>query len=179
MSLKAIKPALKQLKGRDGLVGAEIGVWTGVHTLFYLKELDIKCVFLIDPYIGYENYDPVKEFRMKNLEIAEQAAHARLQGYEQRIKWIKKKSAEAVEFIADNSLDFVYIDGNHSFDSVMEDILLYYPKLKKGGLLSGHDYDLENVKKAVDVSIKSHGLILHIENGAGFEKKIDWWSWKG
>lgn len=179
MSLKAIKPALKQLKGRDNLIGAEIGVWLGVHALFYLKELDIKRVFLIDPYAGYKGYDPVKEFGMENLETAEQSAHARLRNYKQEIKWIKKKSAEATGLIDDDSLDFVYIDGNHSFDSVMEDISLYYPKLKKGGLLSGHDYDLENVKRAVDASIKSHDLILHIENGAGFEKKIDWWAWKG
>jgi len=181
MVQRRLKPALRQLKNRHRLVGAEIGVCYGTHASYYLKELDIECVFLIDPYMEYENYT-LRDIsnRMKSLEETEKGAHALLHKYEQRIKWVKKKSAEASKLIADDSLDFVYIDGNHSYDSVREDILLYYPKLKKGGFLSGHDYDLEGVKQAVDEFVENHNLNLHIEDSGELqgEEKCDWWVWK-
>ncbi|GAI15065.1 unnamed protein product [marine sediment metagenome] len=76
--------------------------------------------------------------------------------------------------IANNSLDFVYIDGSHTYESVAEDIILYYPKLKKGGLLSGHDYrkHTKGVIIAVNEFCKKNALDLHREG------KLDWWAWK-
>jgi len=53
MPQRALRPALKQLKNRHELVGAEIGVNRGVNALYYLGELDIKQVLLIDPYIAF------------------------------------------------------------------------------------------------------------------------------
>ena len=180
MAQKALGPALKQLKDRNKLIGAEIGVYFGTNASYYLEELDIESVFLIDPYTGYENYDPVK-VGLISLEVAEGIAHHQLLKYKQKIMWIKKKASEAAGLIADDSLDFVYIDGNHSHDSVTEDILLYYPKLKKDGLLSGHDYDYESIKKAVDGFAGSHGLAIHTKDTGelGGKKKYDWWIWKG
>ncbi len=57
MSQEALKPSFKLLKNRSEIVGAEIGVYEGINARYYLKELDIKCVFLIDRYTAYENYD--------------------------------------------------------------------------------------------------------------------------
>ena len=181
MPQETLKPALKQLKGRPGLVGAEIGVYEGINAEYFLRELDIKCAFLIDPYMAYENYAPKTLGLKTNLERAEKVAHAALGRYGHKIRWIKKKSAEAVEDFADGSLDFVYIDGNHSYDSVREDIVLYYPKLKEGGLLAGHDYDYPEVRKAVDEWMPHWNLELHVENTGelrGEKKKCDWWAWK-
>ena len=48
-----------------------------------------------------------------------------------------------------NSLDFVFIDASHIYKYVAEDIDLWEPKVKKGGLVSGHDLDFPDVKKAV------------------------------
>ena len=66
---------------------------------------------------------------------------------------IRKPSLQAVEYIEDNSLDFVFIDADHSYEGCKADIQAWLPKLKPGGLLSGHDYDhpeLPGVKQAVD-----------------------------
>jgi len=177
---KRLKPALGQLRDRHRLVGAEIGVAYGTHASYYLKELDIECVFLIDPYIEYENYTCQAGKLKESLEAVEKIAHTKLCGYEQKIKWIKKKSAEASQLIADDSLDFVYRDGNHSYDSVVEDISLYYSKLKKGGLFSGHDYDWEGVKRAVDEFVKTCNLDLYIETTGEVRGRdtYDWWIWK-
>ena len=181
MPITMTKPALRQLKGRNNLVGAEIGIGKGHHASFFLRELDINLVFLIDPHMAYKD-----ERIMRELEIIKQwekEAHERLDGYKHKIRWIKEKSADAAKRIAKNSLDFVYIDGNHTYESTAEDISLYYPKVKKGGLFSGHDYDYGSVKKAVDEFIIKENLKLHIEDMgsgqfSGEGMKYDWWTWK-
>jgi hypothetical protein len=71
---------------------------------------------------------------------------------------IRKKSAEAAAEIEDASLDLVYIDAEHTYEAVKEDIASWLPKVKAGGWIGGHDYDHPNesqkklwgVKKAVD-----------------------------
>ena len=86
-----------------------------------------------------------------------------LAGHRDRIAIHKMRSDESHTHIPDK-LDFIYIDGNHSYEGVKTDIELYYPKLRKGGLLMGDDYHPEpiqtlnfggedmvfGVKKAVD-----------------------------
>jgi hypothetical protein len=53
---------------------------------------------------------------------------------------IRSLSNQSVSLFEDESLDFIYIDGNHSYESVKEDMNIWFPKLKKGGLFAGHDY---------------------------------------
>lgn len=54
---------------------------------------------------------------------------------------IRLPSAEAAKTYADNSLDFVFIDADHEYESVKEDIEAWLPKVKIGGTLAGHDYE--------------------------------------
>ena len=171
-----MKPALMQLSGQSNLVGAEIGIGDGHYASFYLSELDIDFVFLIDPHVAYKNLGKV--WTSEVVKKWEKNAHINLDKYKHKIKWIKEKSADAVKFIADNSLDFVYIDGNHSYEFVVEDISLYYLKLKERGLLSGHDYNYRSVKKAVDEFANKQKLILHTEHFANGKHHYDWWVWK-
>jgi len=53
---------------------------------------------------------------------------------------VRMTSVEAAATYADNSLDFVFIDADHAYESVREDIIAWWPKVKKGGIISGHDY---------------------------------------
>lgn len=77
-------------------------------------------------------------------------------------------SKEAAEHIPDGSLDFCFVDGNHAYKYVKEDIRLYLPKVKKGGLFGGHDIDLKNdVKKAVDETFDDFIL----------GENQTWWVW--
>jgi len=181
MPITMTKPALRQLKGRENLVGAEIGIGEGIHASFFLKELDVNLIFLIDPYMVYK--DERLTLKLEVIKGWEKKAHARLDKYGHKIKWIKKKSVDATKLIAYNSLDFVYVDGNHTYESVKEDIFLYYPKVKKGGLLSGHDYEYKSVKQAVDEFVSKENLKLNIEDMglgqfSGKGMKYDWWVWK-
>jgi hypothetical protein len=81
-------------------------------------------------------------------------------------------SHEAAPLFPDGSLDFVYIDGNHSFEAVTQDLELWWPKVKAGGLFSGHDYydtELDGkfcyAKSAVDRWSTIHHKRVHVTGG--------------
>jgi predicted O-methyltransferase YrrM len=128
-------------------VVVEIGTFAGESAELF--SLVASRVYTVDPFSwppsitladGY-TLDQVRNF------LAERLLKIR------NIEHIEKRSAEAVSGFEDNSIDVVYIDGDHEYASVREDILLWTPKVKQGGLICGHDYnDLhrDGVIKAVD-----------------------------
>ena len=65
------------------------------------------------------------------------------------VELIKSDSSAAASFFENESLDFVFIDGNHWYDYVKKDIEAWLPKIKKGGMISGHDYEENGVSTAV------------------------------
>jgi len=139
--LRMNRPSLRNLQSREELVGAEIGVYAAANSLNILQNLDIKRLYLIDPYKTYgglakvggtesdEDFRKVKEY-----------AHKVLSQFEDKIVWIEDFSSTAVDKI-DEELDFVYIDANHEYEYVKKDLISFYPKVKDGGLIAGHDYD--------------------------------------
>jgi len=60
---------------------------------------------------------------------------------EHKVNFMQMPSVDAANLIDDESLDFVFIDANHSYESVAEDIKAWFPKVRKGGIISGHDYN--------------------------------------
>ena len=84
------------------------------------------------------------------------------------------KSENVAQFISDLSLDFIFVDGGHDYESVKSDILNYWPKLKNGGIMAVHDYGnlkWPEVRKATDDSnIK---ITLHIDTIAVAKKVND------
>jgi len=170
----------KNLEGKKDLVGAEIGVYRGYHAREMFLALDIKRLYLVDPYTKYEDYHD-RLIRDK-LHIAEKEAHEHLAEFNERIIWMKQMSTEAAKEIPDSSLDFVYIDGNHQYDYVLRDIKVWYPKVKVGGILGGHDYDhkrLIEVKRAVDDFCNEYNISLYRKRGTNMpgcdDFSIDWW----
>ncbi len=87
---------------------------------------------------------------------------------------IKLPSTKASKLYADNSLDFVFIDANHSYKFVKDDINAWYPKVKKGGILAGHDYERRwpGVIQAVDEFMleNNYSLEINSEQCWGFTK---------
>ena len=87
---------------------------------------------------------------------------------------IRLPSTEASNLYADNSLDFVFIDANHSYEFVKDDIKHWYPKVKKGGILAGHDYipAWPGVIQAVNefISKNNYSLEINSEGCWGFTK---------
>lgn len=124
--------------------GAEIGVYKGEFTRHLLKRG--AKVYAIDPWREYADYgDPRVHFQARQNEIYE-SAKKRLSKFGDQCVMIRKTSMEAVGDFEDGSLDFVYIDGHHGFKYVTEDIYEWSKKVRKGGIISGHDYALKKNK---------------------------------
>ena len=113
--------------------GAEIGVREGFYSEQLCKtipNIDLLCVDIWEVYPGHK----VK----KTAEQHYAEAQERLKPYNAKL-W-KKDSLDAAKEIPDGSLDFVYIDAAHRFDNVIQDLVTWVPKVKVGGIVSGHDY---------------------------------------
>ena len=146
-----------KLASRDNLTAAEIGVREGRHAAYLIDTLDIGKLYLIDPYEAYEEYSEgwATDDAMTGIETT---ARERLGGFKST-KFIREYSNDAISDISEN-LDFVYIDGNHEYEFVKDDIANYYPLVREGGILAGHDYTPGNpgVIQAVNEFAHQHGL---------------------
>lgn len=72
-----------------------------------------------------------------------------LRPYQDRYTFHNAESLEIVMQIEDHYFDYIYIDGSHEYEDVVKDIAAWWNKLKPGGVIGGHDYDLPGVKRAV------------------------------
>jgi len=124
-------------------VGAEIGVFRGQFLQNLCQEFKM---FGIDPWDDYEGYN---DYKGGDFAGYEKEARDRVRDHDCEI--IKKTSKEAVKDFEDESLDFVFIDGNHSLEFVIEDIATWSKKVRKGGIIAGHDYFRRHTDKAIDV----------------------------
>jgi len=164
-------------------VGAEIGVWQGEFTEKFAK-VGLK-MYAIDPWAELKDYNSghpgFQNSQNKCYEITKKA----LAPYNCTI--IRKTSMDALVDIPDESLDFVYIDGNHWFRYVAEDICEWTKKVKKGGFVCGHDYFYTNADKCLNAchvryivdayvacfNIK-HSYVLGLKNS---NTRDQWRSW--
>jgi predicted O-methyltransferase YrrM len=129
-------------------IGLEIGVSLGSTTELLLKTSPNLKLYGIDPYKYYVDWngnqiidgDTYMETMLKAVSP-----------YKSRFTHLKMTSDEAADLFENESLDFIFIDGLHSFEQVKKDCENYYPKLKNGGLFSGHDYfGILEVRNAID-----------------------------
>jgi hypothetical protein len=130
------------------LIGVEIGVWRGENALNILENTDIYLLYLIDPYIRYDEYNINEISSHPNMDENEEHAQKILEPYRDRVVWVRSKAHQAAMYVP-NDLDFVYIDGNHSLESIQQDIKDWYPKVKKGGIFAGHDFQKHEIRETV------------------------------
>jgi hypothetical protein len=138
--------------------GCEVGVREGNNAYAMLQAIPNLRMILVDPYMVYE----YRKFKRRNrwkwdLSTMDRIRFKALRRLaKSNVQWLMTTSAEAARCVADESLDFVYIDGNHSFDFITQDIQYWYPKIRNGGIISGHDYGIRSVRRAVDTFAKYH-----------------------
>lgn len=118
--------------------GAEIGTFKGEFSKEILQNWK-GTLYMIDVWrsLGEEYLDSSNH---TSHTTAYSDTMNNISGYENRAIMIRAASTESSRMFNDNSLDFVYIDANHAYNFVVEDIELWYPKVKSGGYLCGHDY---------------------------------------
>lgn len=130
--------------------GAEVGVQLGDYSEILCKANPKAKIYSIDGWRHYKGYLFVttQEQQDANRDIA----LARLAPYPKNII-IRKDSLEAANDMAPNSLDFVYIDANHDYLHVTEDLNAWCKVVKHGGIVSGHDYIERKGKYAGDMQV--------------------------
>jgi predicted O-methyltransferase YrrM len=136
----------------------EVGVWKG-HSISYLakklKNENYKFnLFAVDLFDNSNIHKTIgNEHLSEQIPLLWQIYNQNLinEGVRDTINDVKQLSWEAAKLFDDNSVDFVFLDADHSYESVKKDIESWLPKIKKGGMISGHDYHNPcGVKKAVD-----------------------------
>jgi predicted O-methyltransferase YrrM len=145
----------------------ELGVFFGLSISFLAQEhkaknngVKIYGVDLFDTWAGKEEIESLydtkglsDEERLKKLgEYKYNFVTNRLEeiGCKHFVELIKSDSCSAASLFENESVDFVFIDGDHRYDYVKKDIESWLPKIKKGGIVSGHDYQEKGVSAAVE-----------------------------
>ena len=159
-------PSILNARGLVG-EGAEIGVKEGQFSEYLLGHWQGKVLYSVDPWreFGQAEYHDADNVSQHEQDRNFEKTVRRLARFGDRSKALRATSAEAAKTIPDASLDFVYLDARHDYASVKEDIGLWYPKVKPGGVLAGHDYldgqlgkTMFGVKPAVDEFAAAEGL---------------------
>ncbi len=173
IAAKSIRVIKKKGLNRAGLyryfaslgfkTGAEIGVQRGRNAWVMLENIPNLKLYLIDPY--KDNKDTQRQWGDKLHTKACKIAHNRLDG--RNVVFIEKSSIEASVLIPDGSLDFVHIDGDHSYNYVTMDTQIWSRKVRKGGVVSGHDYHFVKSRKfkvtgAINDFASANGLTIFI-----------------
>lgn len=158
LELHVTGPLVTKLAGRKELGvlfrdlgyqrGAEIGVWRGEYSAFLCQTIPGLKLTCVDPWIRYGDYDDPKN-QADRLEAAYAEACATLAPYACDIKRMTSKKAAAL--VPDGSLCFAYLDGNHSKSYVLADLEAWVPKVRSGGIVAGHDFELVQRRKHLQV----------------------------
>lgn len=134
------------IKKHDLRLGAELGVFTGQTTEYLLDN----CLGLL--LIGVDLWEPTPGYENSTHKDNETQARERVARFGDRVKFIRDFTAAAASNVQDGSLDFVFIDADHSYVGVLRDIAAWTPKVRVGGFIMGHDYQRKSpgVISAVD-----------------------------
>jgi uncharacterized Rossmann fold enzyme len=163
--------------------GAEIGVFAADLSERLLLREDLNLLMVDSWTTGNQEYADSGDFHaaltQEQQDMYCDMATNRTAFARERREVIRKPSTEAANAITNESLDFVFIDADHSYNGCKNDINAWYPKVKKGGLLSGHDYENTNfskfgVKQAVDEFVAENNLTLELgDNFTWFTRKMN------
>jgi predicted O-methyltransferase YrrM len=154
-------------------IGCEVGVLRGEFSKHLLSNWNCKKLYLVDCWEDHpEDYDELFHDHNTNFQIMNQ----NLLPFHDRIQICKGYSDKIVHNFNDEMFDFIYIDANHSYEGCKLDLDLYWKKLKKGGIIMGDDYHINDidelqfngnkvvfgVTKAVKEFTKEHNKIFDI-----------------
>ena len=145
-----------------GGVGAEIGVYRGIHARQLLRRHPgIYTLYLVDPYRPYPD-------SVLRLDHAEADARRRLARYADRVCWVREASPDCALWLP--PLDWCYIDADHSQAAVRADLNALWPLVRPGGILGGDDWHngCPGVIRAVCEFAVWHEVMLYVEGR-------DWW----
>ena len=141
----------------------EVGSWQGKSAAFMAveiinqnKNIKLNCVDTWEGSIEHTNDEIIKQNLLYDTFLSN------IEPVKHIINPIRMASRDAARTFEDNSIDFIFIDAAHDYESVREDIYSWFPKLTPGGIMAGHDKTWPGVVKAVNEFLSTSGLPLHI-----------------
>lgn len=168
MVKRAERPAVQFATKLKNPICVEVGTFKGGNALRILKKLKPSTLYVVDPWLE-EAYTDYKKGTVNECYIE---AMNRLMKYIKRglVKVIRDYSITAIGKIP--KADFIYLDGNHTYEYLKKEIPLYWNKLNHGGILAGHDIGLPEVARAVSEFVAEKGIYpIYSEPDWFFEKK--------
>jgi hypothetical protein len=163
-------------------VGAEVGVAEGKMSAMLLKTMPGLTLYMVDRWSEYsdeerkrDKYSKQPLLRQKDWDAKYSKAKSVSAIYNGRGRIVRESSLNAVAQFDDEFFDFVFLDADHSFEGAWADIAAWYPKVKVGGYLCGHDYhNKANPKPGVDKAVdEAFGdRVKSDDNATWFVKRV-------
>lgn len=147
----------KLINNLDFKVGAEIGIATGGFSKHLCKHCPNFKLYAVDAWEVY--HESANNETQEDMDQLYRTAKKNLAGFNCHI--IRDWSMNVVKRFADESLDFVYVDAAHDYKHVYQDIREWSKKVRKGGIIGGHDY--------MDPDVLVH---KQTRNRAAYSKKL-------
>jgi hypothetical protein len=152
----------------DGIF-VEVGSWHGKSTAYLASRVALArkhiVVYAVDVWLGYRKGAPVSQFPsfLGNMVLANVI---------DIVIPLRMTSQRATRLFQDEGVDFCFIDAEHTYEAVRDDLAYWFPKVRPGGLFAGHDYhdEFPGVKKAVDeffpkpVTVIGRSWLVHKES---------------
>lgn len=161
--------------------GLELGVCDGRYSRILMDTIPGLTLYGVDPYRVYSDYTDYR--KQTTMDGALSRTREALRPFEDYIL-LMGTSRQIAPLFADGSLDFIFIDANHRYPFIREDLDLWVRKVRKGGIASGHDYYTSEkgtvgVVKAVNEFVERYGYNLQTTeydpDAHRDDRQEDWW----
>lgn len=129
------------IKTLDVKTMVEVGVWKGDFAQPILQACEsIECYYMVDPWANLPDWNkPFNVTKEVFKEVYEEAMR-KTEFADSKRNVLRGRTQEVVSKIPDDSLDFAYIDGDHTLRGITNDLIRIYPKVKEGGFIGGDDF---------------------------------------
>lgn len=169
----------------------EVGVDRGINAKDML-DAGVKRLYLIDQYKAFDavSQNGFVSFSQATMDEAKSVMLLNVAPFKDRYQLFEMPSIEAAKYFEDETIDYIYIDAVHKYHEVKNDIANWFPKVRKGGILAGHDYKAchciegknnnhvdcgyTGLRRAVDEFALKCNLELHTSLEMSIYEE-DWW----
>lgn len=142
---------IKSHKPIDNISIVEIGSYCGDSGRILAKNFPNGIINCVDPWTSYTEDCSTFDLHRQALELKE--AELLFDDMSKEYTNVIKNKISSIEYsktVQDESIDMVYIDGNHQYSSIVEDLENWSKKVRTGSYVAGHDYSWDSVKRAVN-----------------------------
>ena len=138
--------------------GIEIGVKQGSFAKYILDSWkSCEKYHLVDLWAQQENYKDIANVENATHDKFYEETKEHVKGYEEKTEFHRMLSTEAAKNFDKESIDFIYVDARHDYCGVTEDLEHYWPILKPGGIMAGHDYNENSEVRGQDWGLCGDG----------------------